>query len=227
MKILILETSGEKGCLVLSENEKPLAVQLLPGGPELSKSLASEVAKLKCKAAIQNPKNEAFSGAPNSKCKAAIQNPKNEAFSGAPNSKCKAALHLDLIAVGTGPGSYTGIRVGTALAKALAYGWEVPLIGFCSLKAFSRDLPVLVDARMGGFYALIDQKPALLPPDHPSLQTLSQIASPHPELIKKRLTTSATWHQTDPNPDLLAQLVYRQFLNEGISPLELTYLSCP
>ena len=28
------------------------------------------------------------------KCKAAIHNPKNDAFSGAPFCKCKAALHL-------------------------------------------------------------------------------------------------------------------------------------
>ena len=49
---------------------------------------------LKCKAAIHNPKNDAFSGAPFCKCKAAIHNPKNDAFSGAPFCKCKAALHL-------------------------------------------------------------------------------------------------------------------------------------
>ena len=185
MKILILETSSEKGCLVLAEDGNPIAVKTLPGGPELSKCLASEVAKLKCKAA------------------------------------------LDLVAVGTGPGSYTGIRVGVALAKALAYGWNVPLLGFCSLKAFAREMAVLVDARMGGFYALIDQKPALLAPDDPSLQTLSHIASPHPELIKKRLRTSAIWQETEPNPEFLAELVYKQFLNEGAAPFELTYLSCP
>lgn len=43
----------------------------------------------------------------------------------------------EFIAVGTGPGSYTGIRVGAALAKSLAFGWNIPLFGFCSLKAFA------------------------------------------------------------------------------------------
>lgn len=208
MNILILETSSEKGCLVFAENGRPVASQALPGGPELSKCLALEVEKLKCKAALHlNP------GVP------------KDALS---LGDCTAAFHLDLVAVGTGPGSYTGIRVGAALAKALAYGWGVPLLGFCSLKAFAAGTcAVLVDARMGGFYALIDQKPLLVSPDDPILQTLPHIASPHPELIKKRLNTAAIWRETAPDPSLLAEIVYTQFLEEGISPLELTYLSSP
>ena len=47
----------------------------------------------KCKAAIHNPKNDAFSGTPVVECKAAIHNPKNDAFSGTPVVECKAAIH--------------------------------------------------------------------------------------------------------------------------------------
>jgi tRNA threonylcarbamoyl adenosine modification protein YeaZ len=132
----------------------------------------------------------------------------------------------DLIAVGTGPGSYTGIRVGAALAKALAYGWNIPLMGFCSLKAFGPP-PVLVDARMGGFYALLDSTPQLLSPTDPKLQTLVEIHSPHPSVIQKRLSCPALFTETTPHPDFLAPLIWQQFLQEGATPLELNYLSHP
>lgn len=39
----------------------------------------------------------------------------------------------DRIAVNTGPGSFTGIRVGLAAARALALAWGVPVHGYSSL----------------------------------------------------------------------------------------------
>lgn len=39
----------------------------------------------------------------------------------------------DAIAVNTGPGSFTGIRVGLAAARALALAWQVPIEGYASL----------------------------------------------------------------------------------------------
>lgn len=44
---------------------------------------------------------------------------------------------LDLIAVSRGPGSFTGIRIGMATAKALAQIWDKPIVTVPTLEAFA------------------------------------------------------------------------------------------
>src|SRR5659263_56680 len=40
---------------------------------------------------------------------------------------------LDAVSVSKGPGSYTGLRIGVSVAKGIAYGAEIPLIGINTL----------------------------------------------------------------------------------------------
>ena len=42
---------------------------------------------------------------------------------------------VDLIACGTGPGSFTGLRVAVSVAQGLAWSQDLPVQGFCSLTA--------------------------------------------------------------------------------------------
>jgi tRNA threonylcarbamoyladenosine biosynthesis protein TsaB len=66
------------------------------------------------------------------------------------------------IAVGTGPGSFTGLRIGIATARALAQALEIPLVGVGSLEALARGMNAgsrlrlaVFDARRGEVFAAL------------------------------------------------------------------------
>ena len=49
----------------------------------------------------------------------------------------KGFHEIDAVAIGEGPGSYTGLRIGVATAKGLCYALEKPLIAVSTLHAMS------------------------------------------------------------------------------------------
>lgn len=68
---------------------------------------------------------------------------------------------LERVAVGLGPGSFTGIRVGIALAQGIAAGLGVPVVGVESLRTMAAAVPTwlpgarcaLLDARRDELFA--------------------------------------------------------------------------
>jgi tRNA threonylcarbamoyladenosine biosynthesis protein TsaB len=70
---------------------------------------------------------------------------------------------LNGVVIGKGPGSYTGLRIGTACAKGLCYSLEVPLISINSLEIMAERIsPIsnqllipMIDARREEVYTMI------------------------------------------------------------------------
>ncbi len=66
---------------------------------------------------------------------------------------------LEGIAVSLGPGSFTGLRIGLATAKAMAYALQLPIVGVPTLRALAWHFPVegfqllpMIDAQKGNVY---------------------------------------------------------------------------
>ncbi len=75
-----------------------------------------------------------------------------------------AARDCDAVAVSSGPGSYTGLRVGVSTAKGLCFGAGIPLIGIETLEILARRgrgkadfiVPMIDARRMEVYCAVFD-----------------------------------------------------------------------
>ncbi|MGE5689805.1 MAG: tRNA (adenosine(37)-N6)-threonylcarbamoyltransferase complex dimerization subunit type 1 TsaB [Pseudomonadota bacterium] len=75
---------------------------------------------------------------------------------------------IDALAVGVGPGSFTGLRMGLATARALAFACELPVAGVSTLHALAANAPgalPVIDARRREVFTLVGGEPAVLAPE--------------------------------------------------------------
>jgi tRNA threonylcarbamoyladenosine biosynthesis protein TsaB len=63
---------------------------------------------------------------------------------------------LDRIAVTNGPGSFTGVRIGIAMARAIGLALDIPVVGVSTLVAFAG--PLLLEPRTGVIVSAIDAR---------------------------------------------------------------------
>jgi tRNA threonylcarbamoyladenosine biosynthesis protein TsaB len=138
------------------------------------------------------------------------------------------------IVVGAGPGSFTGVRIAAATAKALVHAWSVPLHAWSSLAMVAagcgqrgRRLVPMFDARRGEVYAACyrlatDGLGTLLPPFAAPIEELLERVQPedalfvgegavlHADRIQARGGTVAAGPASLPRPAALLWLAARQ-----------------
>lgn len=74
---------------------------------------------------------------------------------------------LDRLAVGVGPGSFTGVRIGLAVARGLALSLDLPGSGVSTLAALIAGAPEavpVIDAKRREVFTLLDGEPRVLMP---------------------------------------------------------------
>ena len=156
--------------------------------------------------------------------------------------------NLDFIGVGTGPGSYTGMRVGAMTAKSISYAVKVPLVGISTLQCFipqqNGSFAVLIDAKIGGAYVIIgrkkgkevtyDSEPQVreIPFLGDFLRSVERIVTPDAKKLRHTLekfypNAKWEWEEIPPNPVHMGELAKEKFKKNQFSTdghLELHYL---
>ncbi len=89
---------------------------------------------------------------------------------------------LERIVVGAGPGSFTGVRIASALGKGLRHALDLPLFAYSSLRTVAASagiapLCALFDARRDEVYAAAYEDPAGAPIFEPAVAPIDESLS--------------------------------------------------
>lgn len=151
---------------------------------------------------------------------------------------------IELVALSIGPGSYTGLRVGLSIAKAICYTNNIPMVAVCSLQALAERLPLaffavapIIDARASFVYsALYKWEQEKIPPKARRFEEFLEMlpndiiiftgadVEKFAEKIKEgrgdKAVIAHEWVRT-PSALVVAQIGYRKFLEEDIVDIDM------
>lgn len=106
------------------------------------------------------------------------------------------AIPLDAVAVSKGPGSYTGLRIGTSMAKGICYGLNIPLVAVPTLEVVC--VPALLREA-------VKEEEALLCPMLDA-RRMEVYAAVYDRALKEVRSTRA---------DVVTAETYREYLDKG------------
>lgn len=131
-------------------------------------------------------------------------------------AKTKVTLkEVEFIAIGRGPGSFTGIRVAYMAGYSMAYAKNVPLKGLSSLSLYQGDDPVVLDARSGGVWIQVpgEEPKRILPEEAESFfKTHPFLASPDPDPLRRRFK-GVEFREVDFDAQKIARLLTQKAEN--------------
>lgn len=156
--------------------------------------------------------------------------------------------HLSFIAVGVGPGSYTGMRVGAMVAKTLAFACHIPLIAIGTLETFKPSslgkFAAILDAKISGVYfqegelaqsgVFWERGPHVLTLDElgSHLGGINTLVTPNaarlqPLIQEKYHNFKLQWEEKPPDAIEMAKIAFQKFKNNewcSEDNIELLYL---
>ncbi len=147
----------------------------------------------------------------------------------------KTTKDLNAIAVGSGPGSYTGLRIGVSTAKGLAFALQIPLIAVNTLQTMTAKVieqnksdvlfcPMLDARRMEVYTAIFDKELNTIKETSPQIISAEEVSffnigkpicffgdgMPKCKDILKQIPQSSFIDDITPSSSALAELSYQK-----------------
>ena len=227
---IILETSSPKGFLSLCTLQKKSAVLKMSSqweGPVHSLYLTKVFEEILCKIKqAAADKREVVA----SEIDSALEE----------SEKLVIQKNVSFIALGAGPGRFTGVRVGISFAKALSYVYNIPVYPVSSLKILAeeqidqgRPVLVLVNAFKNSLFTALYHKqgekvrqiisPSVIKPEKLSDSVKEECIcvgdgyEVYKKYFSKNLRLCSVSDSLFPKPENLARILHREF--SSIQPL--------